>query len=87
MKKIPLDDLQEKARLLTREALMKCVIPEDIEREKLFLSVYFDEDDRIFELYQSGGSTPDNDLLIAETRLNVFSGEGTVKTYLPLKKG
>ena len=86
MKKIPLDDLQEKARLLTREALMKCVIPEGIDKEKLFLEVKFDEDYRVFGLYQSGDSAPDNDFLIAETRLNIFTGEGTVKTYLPSKQ-
>jgi hypothetical protein len=86
MKKIPLDELQEKARLMTKQALGECVFPKDLKDEELFLEVKFEENERRFELYQYGGSTPDKDFLIAETTLNIYTGEGTVKTYLPSKQ-
>ncbi len=81
-RKIPLDDLQEKARVMTRQALKEKEISEELYSENLFLEVKFEDNERVFELYQFGGSTPDKDFLIARTTLNVFTGEGNVEIFL-----
>lgn len=44
MKKLSLDKLQEKARLITREKLEEFVIPTEIETKNLFLVTGFEGD-------------------------------------------
>ena len=77
MKKIPLNQLQECARLLTLEALAGYVIPEEI-RSNLILGVQFEGDTRIFELYVPGDK-PSDAVVISKARLNIYSGTGDVE--------
>lgn len=83
MKKLSLDELQEKARLITREKLKEFVIPAEIKTEKLFLETGFEGDDRIFYLYKSNDGSPETDFLISETRIDVYGKEKEVKVFLP----
>lgn len=82
MKKLSLDQLQEKARLITREKLKEFVIPNEIKTENLFLETGFEGDDRIFYLYKSNNGNPDTDFLISETRIDVYGKEKEIKIYL-----
>jgi hypothetical protein len=83
MKKLPLNVLEDKARVMTKEALKACEIPDDM---KAFLQMRLQADEWIFELcYFSNGETEEA-VPIAETRINVYTGEGMVKTFLPSKK-
>ena len=83
MKKLPVDVLEEKARVLTKEALEACEIPDDL---NLPLGMRLDGDERVFELCRfSDGKKETKADPIAEARLNVYTGEGSVKTFLPMK--
>lgn len=86
MKKLTLDDLQEKARLITREKLKEFVIPAEIKTENLFLEIGFEGDYRIFYLYKSNGESPKKDFLISETKIDVYGKEIEVKVFLQKKE-
>ena len=83
-KPIPLDQLQERARLMTLEALDCYVIPDEI-RPNLTLGVQFDGDFRVFELYVPG-EKPSDAKVVSRTRLDTFSGEGAVEVVGLLRK-
>ena len=76
-KPIELDQLQERARLMTLEKLEHYLIPDSI-RSSLTLGVHFDGDFRIFELYVPG-EKPADAKVISRVRTNVYSGEGIVE--------
>ena len=63
-----LDELQEIARLATREALKPYVIPAHWENE-LVLGCLFDGDHRIFELYVPG-ERPEDAVVISAARIH-----------------
>lgn len=83
MKKIPLESLQETARLLTREELKKYIIPEGL-AEKMRLFTIIEGDDRIFALYIPGRHSRDV-VEISRTRMNIYTGEGVVE-YVGLER-
>lgn len=85
MKKLSLDELQEKARVITQEKLKEFVIAEDIKTENLFLEVGFEGNDRIFYLKSNNGSS-ETDFLISETRIDVYGNEKEIKVFLPRKE-
>ncbi len=63
-----LDKLQELARLATREALENYEIPDEW-KERLSLGIFFEDDDRIFELYVTGDK-PDDAIVISRASVN-----------------
>ncbi len=77
MKKIPLNELETKAQALTKKELEGYVVPEDI-RGQLALTTLFEGDDRVFVLYVPAPQRADA-RVIARTRMNVVSGEGSVE--------
>ena len=83
MKKLPLNVLEEKARVMTKEALKACEIPDGIE---LFLTTGLEQDEWIFGLHYFNQDEMKKVVTVAEARVNAYSGEGTVKTFLPSKK-
>lgn len=84
MKRLKLEELRERARLLTYEALKDYEIPDDLET-KITLGVEFEGEDRIFELYIPG-ERPKDAIVISSARINSFTGEGTVEVFLPKKQ-
>ncbi|GKX50335.1 hypothetical protein [Budvicia aquatica] len=83
MKKIPLDELQEKARLLTKEELKKYVWQENLEK-KMGLMTLIEGDERVFVLY-TPGERPKDAIDISRTRMNIYTGEGFVE-YVGLER-
>lgn len=75
-----LAELEEIARTLTRTSLRQYDIPEDI-TANLVLGTFFDEDDRIFELYIPG-DRPEDAQVISRVRVNIFSGQATIEIFL-----
>lgn len=64
-----LDELQQIARLATREALEAYEpVPEEWEKN-LVLGTFFEGDDRIFSLYVAG-ERPSDAIVITEARIN-----------------
>ena len=63
-----LDELQELARLATREALKSYDIPNEW-KGRLSLNIFFEDDDRIFELCITG-EKPDDETVISRARVN-----------------
>lgn len=63
-----LDELQELARLATREALKSYEIPDEW-KKRLVLGVYLEDDDRIFELYITGDK-PDDATVLSRAKVN-----------------
>lgn len=86
MKKLSLDELQEKARLITREKLKEFIIPAGIKIENLFLVIGFEGNYRIFYLYKSNNGSPETDFLISETKVDVYGKEIEVKVFLQKKE-
>jgi len=86
MKKLSLDELQEKARLITREKLKEFVIPAEIKTENLFLETGFEGDYRIFYFYSSDVESTKTDFLISETKMDVYGNEIDVKVFLQKKE-
>ncbi|MDE9619077.1 hypothetical protein [Citrobacter portucalensis] len=85
MKKIPLDILQEKARLLTKEELRKHILPKNL-KEKLTLVIEQDGDHRVFILFVPG-HTPKDGIDISRVRINEYSGKAVIEYIgLELKK-
>lgn len=86
MKRKNLDELQEKARQLTSEALRSYEIPDEI-RQNIALGVLFDGDDRVFELYIPN-EIPQNGTVITRVRINSYTGEpkGAVEVFLSKRK-
>lgn len=72
-----LDQLQERARLMTLQQLDRYVIPDEV-RSSLTLGVQFEGDTRVFELYVPG-ERPSDAKVISRVRLNIYSGEGDVE--------
>ena len=64
-----LDELQELARVATREALEAYEPFPDEWKENLTLGTFFDGDDRIFELYVAA-ERPAGGIVISSTRIN-----------------
>lgn len=83
MKKIPLDELQEKARVLTKEELKKYIWPEKLEKN-IGLMTLIEGDERIFVLFVPG-KTPKDCIDISRTRMNIYTGEGVVE-YVGLER-
>ena len=52
-RKFTIDDLQEKARVATRKALLNYIFPEYM-KEELVLGVMIEDDYYIYELYVAG---------------------------------
>lgn len=77
MKKIPLNELETKAQALTKKALEGYVIPDEI-RGQLVLTTLFEGDDRVFVLYVPAPERADA-RVIARTRMNALSGDGSVE--------
>jgi len=84
MKRLKLDELCERARLLTYETLKEYEIPDDL-RTEIALGIGFDGDDRIFELYIPR-TRPEDAIVISSARINSYTGEGTVEVFLPKKQ-
>ena len=84
MKRLKLEELQERARALTSEALKDYEIP-DAMRAKIALGTLFDGEDRVFELYIPG-ERPEDAIIISRARINSFTGEGAVEVFLPKKQ-
>ena len=80
MKKIPLDILQEKARLLTKEELSNYILPKNL-KDKLTLVVEQDGDDRVFV----PGHTPKDGQDISRVRINEYSGKAIIE-YIGLER-
>ena len=79
MKKISLDSLQELARQLTQKTLEDYAISDEI-RSGITLTTLFEGDERVFVLYVPGVTRNDG-REIARTRMNIFTGEGTVEIF------
>jgi len=84
MRRLKLEELEERAKAMTYEALKDYEIPDEI-RTEIALGVFFDGEDRIFKLYVPG-ERPEDANFISSARLNSFTGEGTVEVFLPKKK-
>lgn len=74
-----LEDLQEIARVATREALLgfpevRRLLPE------LVLGILFDGDDRIFELYIPG-DRPEDACVISRVRVDSHTGEAVTEIF------
>ncbi|MBI9077468.1 MAG: hypothetical protein JEZ02_18825 [Desulfatibacillum sp.] len=87
-KQFTLQELREKARIFTKEALRSFEpIPEN-QRKDLVLGTGFDGDDRIFELYFPG-ERPEDAVIITRVKLNAdtgkMTGKGYVEVFLPRK--
>lgn len=75
-----LDELQDRARLMTREALKPHPpFPPELDRE-LTLGVMFDGPFRIFELYVAG-EKPSDAIVLTRARLDSRTGEGSVEVF------
>ncbi|EKW1655698.1 hypothetical protein [Citrobacter freundii] len=83
MKKIPLDILQEKARLLTKGELSNYILPKNL-KDKLTLVVEQDGDDRVFILFVPG-HTPKDGKDISRVRINEYSGKAIIE-YIGLER-
>jgi hypothetical protein len=79
VKELSLDELEERARVLTSEALEDYVIPDDM-RTNLVLGTFFEEGTRIFELYVPG-DRPSDALVITRARMDTETGEGVVEVF------
>ena len=77
MKKISLNELQEKAQALTKKELETYVIPDEV-RKQLALTTLFEGDERVFVLYVPAPKREDA-RVIARTRMNAETGEGSVE--------
>ena len=84
MRRLKLEELQERARVLTYETLKDFEIPDGLET-RIILEIGFDGDDRIFELYIPA-NRPEDAIVISSARLNSFTGEGSVEVFLPKKR-
>ena len=84
IKRLKLQELRERARLLTYETLKDYEIPDGLET-KITLGIGFDGDDRTFELYIPG-ERPKDAIIISSARINSFTGEGTIEVFLPRKQ-
>ena len=74
-----LEELQEIARVATREALrdfpeLRRFLPD------LVLGVIIDGDDRVFELYIPG-DRPEDACVISSVRVNSYSGESALEIF------
>lgn len=78
---IKLEVLREKARIATREALMRCpAIPEHL-RQNLTVGVQFSGETRVFELYLPG-DRPEDAIVFARVTVSSATGEvGPVEVY------
>jgi hypothetical protein len=72
MKRIPLDVLQETARVATREQLSHWT--DFGQRESLTLGTLWQDDLVVFELYLAG-ERPSDALVLTEAKVHVYSGE------------
>ncbi len=72
-----LDELQEIARVATREALEEYIFPEEW-KMNLTLGTFFDGDDRIFELYVAA-DRPADAIVISTARVNRKTRDVQVK--------
>lgn len=83
MRRLKLEELRERARVLTYETLKDYEIPDGLET-RIALGIGFDGDDRIFELYIPA-ERPEDAIVISSARLNSFTGQGSVEVFLPKK--
>jgi hypothetical protein len=74
-----LDELEEKARLLTRNALRDWQVPTEF-RTDLTLGSGIEGDDAIFELYVAG-ERPQDAIVLTRARVNRYTGEGTIQVF------
>lgn len=85
LKEKELDELQEIARKATYEALKEYEPISEEWEKNLTLGIFFDEDDRIFELYVAA-ERPRDTIVISSTRVNRKSKEVIDLTISHLKK-
>ncbi|ATB50871.1 hypothetical protein [Corallococcus macrosporus] len=69
-----LEVLREKARVATREALMRCPAIQEHHRENLTIGVQFSGADRLFELYLPG-ERPEDAIVFARVAVSSVTGE------------
>ncbi|PAT38003.1 hypothetical protein [Vandammella animalimorsus] len=85
-KRIHSREMEEIARLATREALKEYVWPLTPEDEKnLTLGMFIDhpdKDHKTFELYISA-DPPENGIVLTQAKVNALTGEVQVKVFLP----
>lgn len=85
-KRKSLKELEEIARIATREALEGYERIPDEARKLLTLGTRFDGDDRVFELYVPG-ERPEDAVVLTRVRVSAITALASpVEVFLPLKK-
>lgn len=75
-----LQELEEIARVLTKNTLVNYDIPEDV-KNNLVLGTFFDGDYRIFQLYIPG-DRPEDARVISSVRVNALTGQANIEVFL-----
>ncbi|WP_294966571.1 hypothetical protein [uncultured Gilliamella sp.] len=78
MKKMNLNILQEKARLITIKELEKYNFPHELYQYMVLDILFYNKQEHIFILHIPGIS-PSDSIVISSTRINVYTGEGFVE--------
>lgn len=73
-------ELEKIARQATRDALSAYKIPDKI-REELILGIFFDGNERIFELYVPG-KKPADAIVVSRAKVDAVTGKVNVDVFL-----
>ncbi|MEZ4449129.1 MAG: hypothetical protein R3B09_06585 [Nannocystaceae bacterium] len=77
---IPLDELKEKARIMTKDALRHYPsFPKEFEPD-IALGTFFDGNLRIFELYVAK-QRPQDAIILTRATLDAMTGDGKVEVF------